>query len=60
MTSVKVKFRPFATDGREDSIYYQVIHNRVARQIMDKTYGIKEKNSCSVTIFVIIFTSIGY
>ena len=33
MASVKVKFRPSATDGREGSIYYQVIHNRVVRQI---------------------------
>ena len=33
MASVKVKFRPSATDGREGSIYYQVIHNRAVRQI---------------------------
>ncbi len=33
MTSIKVKFRPSATDGKEGSIYYQVIRNRVVRQI---------------------------
>lgn len=33
MTSIKVKFRPSATDGKEGSIYYQVIHNRAVRQI---------------------------
>ena len=33
MTSIKVKFRPSATDGKEDSIYYQVIRNRAVRQI---------------------------
>lgn len=32
MASVKVKFRPSATDGKEGSIYYQVIHNRAVRQ----------------------------
>lgn len=33
MTSVKVKFRPSSVAGKEGSIYYQVIHNRVTRQI---------------------------
>ena len=33
MASVKVKFRPSSIDGKEGSIYYQVIHNRVVRQI---------------------------
>ena len=28
MASVKVKFRPSSIDGKEGSIYYQVIHNR--------------------------------
>ena len=32
MASVKVKFRPSSIDGKEGSIYYQVIHNRVVRQ----------------------------
>lgn len=32
-TSVKVKFRPSKVDGKEGIIYYQVIHNRVVRQI---------------------------
>ena len=33
MASVKVKFRPSSVNGNEGSIYYQVIHNRVVRQI---------------------------
>lgn len=33
MATVKVKFRPSTVDGREGTIYYQVIHNRVARQV---------------------------
>ncbi len=33
MTSVKVKFRPSSVNGKEGTIYYQVIHKRVIRQI---------------------------
>lgn len=33
MASVRVKFRPSTQEGREGTIYYQVIHNRVVRQI---------------------------
>ena len=33
MTSIKVKYRPSATNGKEGSIYYQVIHKRTVRQI---------------------------
>lgn len=33
MATVKVKFRPSCVDGKEGTIYYQVIHGRVARQI---------------------------
>ena len=33
MASVKVKFRPSSSKGKEGSIYYQVIHNRIPRQI---------------------------
>ena len=39
MASVKVKFRPSTQKGREGTIYYQVIHNRVVRQIRTN-YGI--------------------
>ena len=30
MASVKVKFRPSTENGREGTLYYQVIHNRVS------------------------------
>lgn len=33
MASVKVKFRPAATDGRKGCVYYQVIHARKIRYI---------------------------
>ncbi len=33
MAIVKVKFRPSSVDSREGTVYYQVIHNRVARQV---------------------------
>ena len=36
MASIKVKFRPSTASGREGSIYYQVIHGRIVRQV--KTY----------------------
>ena len=33
MTSIKLKFRPSSVDGKEGSIYYQIIHNRKIRQL---------------------------
>ena len=33
MASVKVKFRPSTIEGKEGKIYYQIIHNRVVRQL---------------------------
>lgn len=33
MATVKVKFRTSSVDRKEDTLYYQVIHNRVVRQI---------------------------
>ena len=33
MTSVKVKFRPSTVDGKEGGLYFQIIHNRVVRQL---------------------------
>ena len=33
MASIKVKFRPSTTNAKEGTIYYQVIHNRVIRQL---------------------------
>ena len=32
MTSIKIKFRPSSVEGKEGSIYFQIIHNRVVRQ----------------------------
>lgn len=33
MATIKVKFRPSSVEDREGAIYYQIIHNRVARQV---------------------------
>lgn len=33
MTSVKVKMRPSIVENKEGTVYYQLIHNRVTRQI---------------------------
>lgn len=33
MASVKLKFRPSAINGKEGVIYYQIIHNRIIRQL---------------------------
>lgn len=33
MASIKVKFRPSSVNGKEGTVYYQVIHNRAVRQI---------------------------
>ena len=38
MASVKVKFRPSSVNGKEGSIYYQVIHNRAVRQVTADLY----------------------
>ncbi len=32
-TSVRIKFRESTVDGKEGTLYYQVIHNRIVRQI---------------------------
>ena len=33
MTSIKIKFRPSTVDGKEGGLYFQIIHNRVVRQL---------------------------
>lgn len=33
MTSIKVKFRPSIVDGKKGGLYFQIIHNRVVRQL---------------------------
>jgi len=33
MATIKVKFRPSTVDDKEGTVYYQVIHNRIARQV---------------------------
>ena len=33
MTSIKIKFRPSTVEGKEGGIYFQIIHNRIVRQL---------------------------
>ena len=33
MATIKTKFRSSSVEGREGTLYFQVIHERVARQI---------------------------
>lgn len=33
MASIKIKFRPSSTANKEGVIYYQIIHNRISRQL---------------------------
>ncbi|WP_455497289.1 tyrosine-type recombinase/integrase [Coprobacter sp.] len=49
MASVKIKFRTSTVEGEQGTIFYQVIHNRVARQIKTnyRIYGNEWNNSQS-------------
>lgn len=53
MASIKIKFRPSTTKGKEGSIYYQVIHGRIVRQIKTSFHIFNtewDKGSSSVRI----------
>ncbi len=53
MASVKVKFRPSTVNGKEGTIYYQVIHKRVIRQInTDYKLFVSEWDSHSETVIL--------
>ena len=59
MASVKVKFRPSSVNGKEGSIYYQVIHKRAVRQIkMDCRIFESEWNGKTSAVAVPVLTSI--
>lgn len=53
MATVKVKYRPSVQEGKEGSIYFQFIHNRVIRQIRTDYHIFKEEwdknKSCVIT-----------
>ena len=58
MASVKVKFRPSSIEGKEGSIYYQVIHNRVVRHIRtDYRIFENEWNGKTLTVVVPVWAS---
>ena len=59
MASVKVKFHPSSVNGKEGSIYYQVIHDRAVRQIKtDCRIFESEWNSKASVVAVPVLASI--
>lgn len=53
MTSIKVKFRPSSVSGKEGTIYYQIIQNRVVRQLKtDYRVYAEEWNEDRATVIV--------
>ncbi len=53
MASIKVKFRPSTVEGKKGVIYYQIIHNRVIRQLKTK-FHIAEKDWNDETCTLIV------
>ena len=49
MTSIKVKFRPSTVDGKEGGLYFQIIHNRVVRQLNTDYKVLHTKKRCRST-----------
>ncbi|ADV45107.1 site-specific integrase [Bacteroides helcogenes] len=53
MASIKVKYRSSTQEGKEGTIYYQVIHNRITRQIKTKyRLSVDEWNEVTATLFI--------
>lgn len=54
MASVKVKFRPSTIEGKEGTVYYQIIQNRVIRQLKTDyrifTNEWNEAGSCTLSV----------
>ena len=52
MATVKVKFRASSVESKEGTLFYQVIHNRVSRQVRPgyKLYPSEWETLCSGTI----------
>lgn len=47
MATIRTKFRSSSAEGREGALYYQVIHNRVVRQI-STGYNFSLRNGTNV------------
>ena len=53
MSSIKIKYRPSTTEHKEGTIYYQIIHNRVIRQLKtDYRLFINEWNNNNGTVII--------
>ena len=53
MASIKVKFRPSTSENKEGTIYYQIIQNRVIRQLKtDYRLFMYEWNEANCTIII--------
>lgn len=55
MASIKVKYRPSVVTGKEGTLYYQIIHRRVIRQL-NTNYHLFKKEWNEVTGFPVITT----
>lgn len=59
MTSIMIKFRPSTVDGKEGGLYFQIIHNRVVRQLNTDYKVFAEEwdaEAESVIVMVIVLT----
>ena len=53
MATIKIKFRPSTVNGEQGTIFYQVIHNRIARQLKTnyRLYDYEWNNHLSEVVF---------
>ncbi len=54
MTSIKVKYRPSSIEDREGSIYYQIIHDRIVRQLSTDYHVFTEEWDASRSMVTIV------
>ena len=61
MASIRVKFRPSTNESKEGTIYYQIIQNRVIRQLKtDYRLFIHEWNEDENTIIITNSSRLNY
>ena len=57
MPTIKIKFRPSTIEGKEGSLFYQIIHKRVVRQIRTRYKLLPhEWNNCTAEIVLPLFS----
>ena len=55
MASIKVKFRPSTNESKEGTIYYQIIQNRVIRQLKTDYRLFMHEWSINILLMDILF-----